>query len=533
MRVVRLTVAALLAFSGAWAATFGTVVQLVGGASDIVLDEARGRIYLVNTNQTRVEIYSIAQRRLLTPIRTDALPLSAAMSGDKKSLYVVAHDGTALDIINLDTMVLTDKVNLPAKPEGIAVGNDGRALISTIGTGTGNLQNVLLVWDPGATNTQSLMAVPLAPPPPQSPVLPAPSGRQFLTNRSQLVATNDGRYIIGVNIPNNTTRAVFVYEVGSSTVLRSRTVTNVSEVVSVSPDGTKFMAGLTLFETDTLQIIAQQNTANAPYPFPNGTNFNTQQNQGGSAFSPDGTTLYSAFNIAPVQTPAARANVSQLMLNDPDNLLIQGALQLAENLSGKMVITTDGSTIYALSESGFIILPVSTTNQFPIANPDLTISLLTNDQCGFFSNNASASVNVRNDGRGRINVTAQLLQTTPTGPGGLGGAGGAGGGAPGGGIIITLPGAPGGITIPTAPTLPGGFPTTTNGAVVNAAPTFRVQNTGDTPRLDISYTAAATGKNPGTVSPTHTILLQSDQAINSRLQYVSFRTSGIRSPAAT
>ena len=62
MRVVRLTVAALLAFSGAWAATFGTVVQIVGGASDIVLDEARGRIYLVNTNQTRVEIYSIAQR---------------------------------------------------------------------------------------------------------------------------------------------------------------------------------------------------------------------------------------------------------------------------------------------------------------------------------------------------------------------------------------------------------------------------------------------------------------------------------------
>ena len=45
----------------AFAATFGTVVPVVGGASDIVLDEARGRLYLPNTNRNQVEVYSIAQ----------------------------------------------------------------------------------------------------------------------------------------------------------------------------------------------------------------------------------------------------------------------------------------------------------------------------------------------------------------------------------------------------------------------------------------------------------------------------------------
>jgi hypothetical protein len=58
-------------------------------------------------------------------------------------------------------------------------------------------------------------------------------------------------------------------------------------------------------------------------------NFNTQQNQGGSLFSPDGSVLYSAFNIAPQQTPAARPNVGQLLLNDPDNLLIRLGIQMS------------------------------------------------------------------------------------------------------------------------------------------------------------------------------------------------------------
>jgi len=68
-------------------ATFGTVTPLTGGVVDIVLDNARQRLYLVGVPD-KIEVYSIPQRRFLTPIRTDSLPLSAAMSGDGKSLYV-------------------------------------------------------------------------------------------------------------------------------------------------------------------------------------------------------------------------------------------------------------------------------------------------------------------------------------------------------------------------------------------------------------------------------------------------------------
>ena len=61
---------------------------------------------------------------------------------------------------------------------------------------------------------------------------------------------------MGVNLPNATTRSVFVFEVASGTVLRSRTVTSSSSVLSVSPDGSRFMTGLTMFDTGTLTVLA-------------------------------------------------------------------------------------------------------------------------------------------------------------------------------------------------------------------------------------------------------------------------------------
>jgi uncharacterized protein (TIGR03437 family) len=514
MSVVRLAAGALALAALAFSATLGTVVPLVGGAADIVLDEPRSRLYLVNSNLSRIEVYSIGQRRFLNPIRTESLPLSCAMSRDGRFLYVASYDGTALNVVDLERQEVVNRVSLPAKPEGVAVGNDDRVLISTIGAGTNNQSNVLLIYDPLAAEMRSLTPVQITPPPPASPLLPAPSGRIFLSNRSQLLASADGRWIVGVNIPNANSRAVFVYEVASGSVLRSRVVANVSSVLSVAPDGSRFMAGLNLFDTETLDVLAQQNTANSPYPFATGTNFNVQQNQGGSAFAPDGSTLYSAFNIAPVQNPPARANVSQLMLNDPDNLLIRMGIQLPENLTGKMVVTADGSIIYALSESGLTIIPIGSANQNPIAVPEATALLLANDQCGVNAGSRNQSISVRNEGRGRMLVTAQVLQTTPTGPVGLGGVGGPGGGAPGGPVIIVIPPVPPDVRPEPAPIPPGATTPVQNTGVTANAPTVRSIAGPDTTRLDFAYSDSTAARALGTVSPTHTFLLQSNEAVN-------------------
>ncbi len=496
------------AFSACYGATFGTVVPVVGGVADLVLDEPRQRLYLVNSNRNQVEVYSIPQRRFLTPVPVEQQPLAAAISRNGKLLYVTSHLGTSLNVIDLDQLAVTSRIALPARPEGVAVGGDERVVITTVGTGAGNLSNVLLIYDPfAAAGGNSLISVTVPPPPPANPLAPPNNfNRPALTNRSFLETSRDGRFIIGVNIPNAANRAVFVYEASSGIVLRSRTVGGVSSVLSVAPDGSKFMAGLSLFETETLSIMAQQNAANSPYPFANGTNFNTQQNQGGSAFSPDGRRIYSAFNFAPVTNPASRANVSQLMINDPENLLIQTALQMPENLAGKMVVSGDGANAFVISESGFITIPLGQMNQNPIADLDQTVVLLANDQCGVTAEQQTARLEVRNRGGGRLTASTALLQQANNGPGAIGGLpGGAGGGAPGGVIVIVIPPFPG------QPGAPGGVPGQ-NPSVANTAPRLQTQNTANGSALVLGYNPINRGI--GTVAPVHQYVVQSNEAIN-------------------
>jgi len=214
------------------AATFGTVVAIDGGVSDLVLDEARGRLYAVNSPQNRVEIYDTVNKVLLSPVSTAGQPLSAALSSDGQSLYVADYGGSTLDVINLNSLVTTSHVTLPGAPEGVAVGGDGRVLITTSGTTTST--NNLLLYDPVSGNVSPLS---IAPPAPTSAGLAPTSGQVYNISRSHLESSRDGRYIVGLNNPTATTRQVFVYEVASGSVLRSRSVTSISSVLSVAADG--------------------------------------------------------------------------------------------------------------------------------------------------------------------------------------------------------------------------------------------------------------------------------------------------------
>jgi DNA-binding beta-propeller fold protein YncE len=90
-----------------------------------------------------------------------------------------------------------------------------------------------------------------------------------------------------------------------------------------------------------------------------------------------------------------------------------------------MVISSDSATIYAISQSGFLILPVGSIRSNPIANTSTNVVLLGNDQCGATAAIQSSAVGIRNDGQGRLTVSATLQSsTTATATPGLGGAGG-------------------------------------------------------------------------------------------------------------
>ena len=390
------------------AAVFGTVISLKGSISDLVLDSFRQRLYLVNSSTNQVNVFSTSTNQIIGSVTVGKGPIAAAMSMDASFLYVTNSADKTLSVVDLGSLTVTLTLKMPATPEGVEVGLDGRVLIST----QSMTAQTLLIFDPAQMAGQQLTVV-LAPPPPSTP---SPLPAQTLTRpqtqfNDKLIRTPDGQFIVGLTNPgtNGTQTYLFVYEVASGTILRSRTVAGQSTVLSIAPDGSRFMAGYTMYETSTLSVIAQQNNGNAPFPF--FANFTVQQNVGGSVFSADGNTLYSAFNVQPFSNPAPRPNSSTLLIGDAKNLGINLGIRLPESIVSKMVILPSGA-VYSLSASGMLYLPLQDLYNYPILQPETTQVFLSLDPCSRAI--ASGSLRINNLGKGKLNYSVPNLNASLT-----------------------------------------------------------------------------------------------------------------------
>jgi YVTN family beta-propeller protein len=398
------------------AATFGQVVKLGGTPSDLVLDEARHRLYLVNQSSNRIDVMDTAANAVINSISVGQGPVAAAMSMDAAYLYVTNATSSSLSVIDLSADSVVQTLSMPATPQGVEVGSDGRALVSTLGTtvtsgGVTTTTNTLLIFDRTQSSANQLLPV-QTPPPPSTPA-PLPTTTTTVPTTkflSKLIRTPDGHYIVGLTNPTATQTYLFVYEVSSGSILRSRTVTGQSTVLAVSPDGSRFMAGYTLYDIGTLSILGQMNNANAPFSFP--TTFSTLQNVGGSVFAPDGKTIYGAFNVAANSTPLPPPNSSTLLLSDSTNLAISLGIRLPENIVAKMVMTADGGNAWSLSQSGLIYLPLSTLHRSPIISVDSTQVFLSQNPCN--PGLAQGTVRVSNAGSGRLTYAVTTVNSALT-----------------------------------------------------------------------------------------------------------------------
>ena len=400
-------------------ATFGDVIQLGGTPSDIVLDESRARLYLVNSPANRVDVYDYAGQTLLGSIGVGQLPLSAAMSMDNANLYVTNHDDSTLSVIGLNGAgfgSVISTVSLPAKPQGVEVGFDGRVLICTDGSGTTSQSNTLLIYDGAQASGAQVFAV-VFPPAPSTPPSLANLQARTTSFYGKLQRTTDGKLIVGVStitVNGAGSNVVYLYEAASGTVLQARTVVGLSPTLAVAPDGASFMAGFTLFDTATFNIIGRQSSANAPFPIAGA--LNVASNVGGSVFAPAGDTLYSAFNVA-VAGSATVANT--LLISDPRNLAIRLGINLPESVISKVVVTSDGNDAWASSQSGILHLPLGKLYTYPILMPEQNVVFLAQDDCN--AGVVQSKLKINNIGGGTLTfavpntIPASLVVTDASG----------------------------------------------------------------------------------------------------------------------
>jgi uncharacterized protein (TIGR03437 family) len=397
------------------AATIGTVVPVVGQVMDLVHDPNRNFVYLANSQRNQIEVYSIAAGRLTASIPVGLQPSGLAMGADGNTLYVANTSSLTISVVNLITQRAETDIFLGSRPDAIAVGRDGQILV----LGASGLQRV----DPASGRIQT---IPIAPPVTPQPGLPIP-GISASAGPAGLVTTANGNLIIGLSggaLAQGQNR-LFVYEVASGAVLRSRNISGIRAILSAAPDGSRFMAGPFLFDTQTMAILGR---TGAPNPL-----FLT----GGSAFSPDGNEVYATFcsqaPINPLNTitnpqspangvlpgctlapaPGTTSTQSVLQILRSSSLTPELGLRIPETITTKLISSADGSTLFATSTSGLMVIPIGQLNNLPILDVSTTNVVLSIDSCN--RTIATATVQVRNAGGGRLTFSASVNNPPPLG----------------------------------------------------------------------------------------------------------------------
>src|SRR5438876_1064285 len=155
-RILSGGILALVMSTTGWAGTFGRVVPIGGNASDIVLDERRGVLYIANFTANRIEVMNTSDLSISRSINVNAQPGSIALSPDGTYL-VIGHYGNntapvqsinALTVLNLEQNT-RQIYALGHSPLGVAFGKDGLALILTTG-------GELLLLDPTSGTMQEV-----------------------------------------------------------------------------------------------------------------------------------------------------------------------------------------------------------------------------------------------------------------------------------------------------------------------------------------------------------------------------------------
>jgi uncharacterized protein (TIGR03437 family) len=373
--MLRLCVLAIAVSAAAWGSGFfGKVVAIGGHASDIALDEGRGVLYIADYTANRVEVMNLSDQSISTSINV-AFPGSLALSRDGRYLVVTTYANfdpklgqptNIVTIINLETNTRRT-VSTSTPPLSVQFGADGFALVLTT--------TEFLLLDPATAVTVSLdtIAAVLAKTlPVTAPTFPP----QILT--ASMGVSGDGQVIYGI-----TDTILFKYTVrdqGLTVLNYSSTPPLGPRLMSVNQDGTLYVAGWSVSSAkqgylgyeffdvsgalnigshavDSARglIYAQIPDSGPPPPPPSAQ----------TACFPDGRCVTETILPPAGTAPPVLGTPPNLMIVDADNLALRQRFLIQENLGGRSILSSDGATLYSISDSGVTIFPIGSIAQVP------------------------------------------------------------------------------------------------------------------------------------------------------------------------
>lgn len=332
------------------AASFGTVVPIGGNASDIALDESRGLLYIANFGAATIQVMSLSDNTIHTSMNVAPQPGSIALSPDSQYLVVVHYGnfGDTISTNNLITVIhLADNTRQTFStgdaPLGVAFIATGQAFIVT--------KTGFLLFDPvsgqmAVLGTFSNLAQTL-------PVSQNTFPGQIL--ETAMTASADGQVIWGIGGGGTGNQVIYTYYAKTNSLSITIDVSSPSLLprVSVSSHGEYAMVGWSLLQGYFIK---------GRYP-----NVISSPNITGHAIDSAHNIIYGQFPDAsqPTGPPATGTGTPAMLIMASDNMTVLDRITIPENMVGRAVLTSDNTTLYAISDSGVMVLPVGSINKYP------------------------------------------------------------------------------------------------------------------------------------------------------------------------
>jgi uncharacterized protein (TIGR03437 family) len=415
-RVVLGIVAIVLLGGGSVAATFGTAVPVRGTASDIVLDESRGQLYISNFTAGRVEVMNTSTLAFGAPLTVAGPPSSVALSPDHRYLVVGEYcnlyaapspvGGYAIFDLNAGTkreVVLGNPVLAVAFGAGNqALVVTGQATPATCGTAAGGSTTTagqFLLLDPVSGSIQVLGVSPAGGADLPVAFATFPANITFASTgisgdqQTIIVLTEVAQGGGGGQGATGTTTALLYYKVGSGQVNALNWVATPPfgpRAISVNQDGTRFVAGWILFDLN----LAIEGSSLAQFPYPLG-----DYRLGGFAFDYSRNVIYGDIPVSPTEAPVMHIFAT-------DNLTVLDRIQLPQMIAGRSLFSSDMNTMYAISDEGVMVLPIGSLATAPQVAAQQEDAVFLSNTCN--SASISQTINVVDLGGNNTAFTLSL-----------------------------------------------------------------------------------------------------------------------------
>ncbi|MGA2713398.1 MAG: IPT/TIG domain-containing protein [Bryobacteraceae bacterium] len=325
---------------------FGSVVAIGGTASDIALDETHGVLYVADFAGSAIDVMSLANNTIINSYTALPYPGSIAVSPDGQYL-LAAHYGngttspqgtnavTAIHIADNSRQVF----NMPDPPLAVAFLGTGQAVVVTTTS--------ILTMDPASGNTTSLgtfanLATTL-------PVAQATFPGQIL--EAALATSADGNTVWGIGAATTGNQLIYRYYAPTNTLSAFTYVSSPALLAraSSSADGSTAMIGYSLLNAGAY--------IQGRYP-----NVLSSTNITGVAIDSAHGFIYGQFpdQNQPTGPPGSSGGSAQpsMLIMDSDNLTVRERISIPEDMVGRAALNSAGTVLYAVSESGVMILPV-------------------------------------------------------------------------------------------------------------------------------------------------------------------------------